>query len=308
MPSLEELLMPNNRLEWLPKELAALKLLRRLDVSRNPLASPPVEVAARGLDSVKRYFRNFESQNRDTGGGPAEEKHVKVPNQVKVIFIGHSEAGKSQVIKGLESTKAALPQPREIGGRNAAGTGTSTGGVGGAGATPRFLSTSNSTPNSTSSGNSGSGSGSRSNTSASSSSSASPATACPPAGTPHQQNLRRGAPPRTPPPPPLPSTQDDEGWQVVGTARPRSLPVHSTPLPNRSQERSGTPTSYGLRTPGGSSASIGGGGGRRRWETVAAQGGSVLGRGSGSGGAAGSRRVRRVSCSFLGGGERDGNV
>lgn len=33
---------------------AELTNLERLDVSRNPLTSPPVEVAARGLDSVKR--------------------------------------------------------------------------------------------------------------------------------------------------------------------------------------------------------------------------------------------------------------
>ncbi|CAN0254350.1 unnamed protein product, partial [Ectocarpus fasciculatus] len=108
MPSLEVLLLPNNLLEWLPREVVGLRRLKRLDVGRNPLTSPPVEVAARGLDSVKRYFRDVESKHRDDGDDDdmvAEEVHVEVPNLVKVIFIGHQDAGKSEVVKGLLSTK-----------------------------------------------------------------------------------------------------------------------------------------------------------------------------------------------------------
>lgn len=293
MPNLEELLLPNNLLEWLPKELAGLKFLRRLDVSRNPLTSPPVEVAARGLDSVKRYFRDVESQSRrdDSGGGSAEERHVEVPNQVKVIFIGHSEAGKSQVIKGLLSTKAAFPQPRDTSNisSSGAGGGVSGGGVSGGGAITRSFSTPNYTSSGGGGGGSSSSSSSRNRTPAPSTTPVFPSTTASTPGAPHQKNRRHGAPPRTPPPPPAPpSTQDDEGWQVVGTARQRSLPAPSTPPPNRSQGRSETPaSSYGGGTPGGPGASVGGGG--RRWETVVAQGGGALGTGQGSG--AGGARV-----------------
>ncbi|CAB1096057.1 unnamed protein product [Ectocarpus sp. CCAP 1310/34] len=108
MPSLEVLLLPNNLLEWLPREVGGLRHLKRLDVGRNPLTSPPVEVAARGLDSVKRYFRDVEGKHRDDDDDDdmvAEEVQVEVPNLVKVIFIGHADAGKSEVVKGLLSTK-----------------------------------------------------------------------------------------------------------------------------------------------------------------------------------------------------------
>lgn len=273
MPSLEELLLPNNLLDWLPKELADLKLLRRLDVSRNPLTSPPVEVAARGLDSVKRYFCDVESKTRDDSGS-AEERHVEVPNQVKVIFIGHSEAGKSQVIKGLESTRAALPHLHGTTGINTS-TSTSTS------IDDKAFTRSFSTPANYASGGSSIVSSRNSTPTPSRTSPVFPSTAAASTpGAPHQQNRRHAPPPRTPPQPPLPA-QDDEGWQVVGTARQRSLRVPSTPPPNRLHGLYETPPSYGVRTPGGPGASAGGGG--RRWETVGVQAGSDLGWGQGSG-------------------------
>lgn len=307
MPSLEELLLPNNLLEWLPKELAGLRLLRRLDVSRNPLTSPPVEVAARGLDSVKRYFRDVESQSRDKGSsrGSAEERHVEVPNQVKVIFIGHPEAGKSQVIKGLASSKAALPQPHDTTANISINSTSSTSGGG-------AITRSYSTPNPARRGG-GSPSGRNGALAPSATAAVFPGSAASTPGAPHHH--WSAPPPRTPPPlpPPPPAQDDDEGWQVVGTTRQRAPPVLSTPPPNRPQGRSEAPgpPSYGVGTPGGPGASVRGGG--RRWETVVAQGGDVLGRGQGAGlggmsvGAraespAEARKVKRggVSCLFFG--------
>eukprot|EP00752_Nemacystus_decipiens_P009048 g8079.t1 len=324
MPSLEELLLPNNLLEWLPKELALLKLLRRLDVTRNPLTSPPVEVAARGLDSVKRYFRDVESQSSlggnasRSGEGPAKDSNVEVnrlkttfmgpsetgkssmvkgllptkstlvevPNQVKVIVIGHSEAGKSEVIRVL-SAKTALPQPHQP-------HDTPTGSNGGSSITGgEAIARSFSTPNPTISGIGTSSSSSRLTTPPSSTSPVFPGNAA--ASTPHQHIRRGGAPPRTPQPPP-PSAPDDDGWQVVGTARQRSVPVPSTPPANRSQERSdATPPSHGVGTSSGGPGASAAGSGGRRWETVATQGGGALGRGQGSwaGGAGSAAEARR---------------
>lgn len=250
MPNLEELLLPSNMLEWLPKELAGLKLLKLLDVSCNPLTSPPVEVAARGLDSVKRYFRDVESKSRFEDQS-AEERQVEVPNQVKVIFIGHSEAGKSQVIECLVSTK-----------HQDVGIGGSGGGRGGT-AGP-FL-----TPSKASGGSSTSGR----HTPASSSTPIyyqSTAASTPPQH--HQHHRRLGAPPPTPQAAPTPPVQDNEGWQVVGAAKQRSAPATSTPASTSnskaSQERYSGPPAYGVATPGPSPST-----GGRRWETAVQGGG-----------------------------------
>ncbi|CAM9268570.1 unnamed protein product, partial [Ascophyllum nodosum] len=110
MPNLEELLLPNNCLERLPNEIAALKHLKRLDVSHNPLTSPPLEVAARGVDAVKRYFRDIEAQDRVK----EREVQVEVPNQLKVIVVGHRDAGKSELIKCLSSMPSGEPEPPEV--------------------------------------------------------------------------------------------------------------------------------------------------------------------------------------------------
>ncbi|CAN0520567.1 unnamed protein product, partial [Ectocarpus sp. 8 AP-2014] len=203
MPSLEVLLLPNNLLEWLPREVVGLRHLKRLDVGRNPLTSPPVEVAARGLDSVKRYFRDVESKHRDDDDDiVAEEVHVEGPNLVKVIFIGHADAGKSEVVKGLLSTKPHTNNDGSI-----VSTPTKN--------TPSLSATS----------------------------------------TPLRQPRRLGAAPRTPPLPPLPPPpppaapdDDDEGWQVVGTGRQRSLPA-SNPPPNRPQHGRSEPPPHGVGTP-----------------------------------------------------------
>ncbi|CAM9396487.1 unnamed protein product [Scytosiphon promiscuus] len=285
MPSLEKLLLADNLLEWLPRELAGLRHLKVLDVSRNPLTSPPVEVAARGLDSVKRYFRDVEVQNRDDDG-VAEARHVEVPNQVKVIFIGHQEAGKSDVIKGLVPDRPALPEPQP--GFRDGSTSNDNGNA-------RPVSTSYTT---TIGGGGGSG-GSTPFASASGAAVTTPSS--------HQRRLQqgqvrgRGVPPRTPtraPQPPSSSSAsplqtdkrnetaqgfgDGGGWQVVGMGRQRSgrLPQTTPPkpplLPNQSRERSetsasSTPGMGGLSSPATTAERV------RRSEKVA--GGGALGSG-----------------------------
>ncbi|CAM9876105.1 unnamed protein product, partial [Hapterophycus canaliculatus] len=194
-------------------------------------------------DSVKQYFRDVEVQARDDDRG-AEERHVEVPNQVKVIFIGHQEAGKSDVIKGLVGGSVPFASASDY--------------TGAAKDTPpsqqqqqqqqgRFRGVPPRTP-----------------TRAPQPPSPSPLKS----GNGNDDDKAQG--------------DDGGGWQVVGTGRQRPVRVPPTPprqppLPaNQSQDRSGTPAPSTHGTGGVSGFGKSGGGGRR-WETVAS--GGALGQG-----------------------------
>ena len=85
---LRELVLWSNQLTTLPPEICQLSELTHLDVSSNPIVSPPQEIIKKGICWIRQHF-SFQQ------GG------TQPLNEVKVILIGDSAAGKTSLVKQL---------------------------------------------------------------------------------------------------------------------------------------------------------------------------------------------------------------
>ncbi|XP_078076963.1 malignant fibrous histiocytoma-amplified sequence 1 [Mustelus asterias] len=91
---LEEFYIDNNKLCKLPCGLFDVGLLRKFSARANPLTEPPDEVCAGGLQQIRSYFKQLQTNES------MEDKRVKT------MFLGASMAGKSTLCKSL--TKGEL--------------------------------------------------------------------------------------------------------------------------------------------------------------------------------------------------------
>lgn len=96
LPHLEYLDVSYNKLTTLPRSIVKLKKLKHLNVYDNPLQSPPLEIASRGLSAVTRYFEEL-------------AKGSSVSKLLKVVLVGDGEAGKTS----LRNALARRPHPRQ---------------------------------------------------------------------------------------------------------------------------------------------------------------------------------------------------
>jgi len=69
--------------------LEGLRNLKRFDLKSNPIENPPPEIVKQGLPAIRAYFRSLEESAR------------KQLNEVKVLLVGDSGAGKTSLVKRL---------------------------------------------------------------------------------------------------------------------------------------------------------------------------------------------------------------
>ena len=60
------LYLPDNQLTSLPAEIVKLKNFTMLDLSGNPLESPPIEIAKQGTMAIRSYFESLEAKREST--------------------------------------------------------------------------------------------------------------------------------------------------------------------------------------------------------------------------------------------------
>jgi len=88
---IEELYLADCQIHEIPTEILRLPNLRVFNYSMNLIASPPEEVAAKGLDAVRDYWR----QRRETG--------VDYLCEAKLIILGEAGAGKTSLAHKIEN-------------------------------------------------------------------------------------------------------------------------------------------------------------------------------------------------------------
>ena len=87
LDSLESLVMYRCDLHEIPADILRLPHLRDLDCVGNPVDSPPAEVADKGLDDIRDYWR----QRADAG--------VDYLCEAKLIILGEAGAGKTSLAR-----------------------------------------------------------------------------------------------------------------------------------------------------------------------------------------------------------------
>ena len=94
--SLESLRMRICSIREIPLDILRLPRLKLLDCRDNPIESPPAEVAKRGLDAIRDYWR----QRADAG--------VDYLCEAKLIILGEAGAGKTSLARKIENPKFKL--------------------------------------------------------------------------------------------------------------------------------------------------------------------------------------------------------
>jgi internalin A len=91
----------NNKLTTLPEFLGNLPALIHLYTIDNPLEDPPIEIAKKGLEAIREYFR----QKREAGQDTLYE--------AKLLIIGEGEAGKTTLARRIDDPDCPLPNLNE---------------------------------------------------------------------------------------------------------------------------------------------------------------------------------------------------
>jgi internalin A len=91
LPSLKRLYVYECQIRAIPANILTLPRLEFLDCAANPIESPPPEVADKGLDAIRDYWR----QRADTG--------VDYLCEAKLIILGEPGAGKTSLARKIEN-------------------------------------------------------------------------------------------------------------------------------------------------------------------------------------------------------------
>jgi small GTP-binding protein len=101
--NLKMLLIHMNQLKELPPEITNLTKLEYLDLSENPLKLPPIEIAEKGIEAIRDYFKSLEESERQP------------LNEVKVLLVGDGGAGKTSLVKRLLEDEFNNNEPKTHG-------------------------------------------------------------------------------------------------------------------------------------------------------------------------------------------------
>jgi internalin A len=96
LTSLETLMLRKCAVKEITADILSLRRLKLLVIERNPIESPPEEVAEKGLDAIRDYWR----QRADTG--------VDYLCEAKLIILGEAGAGKTSLARKIQNPEYQL--------------------------------------------------------------------------------------------------------------------------------------------------------------------------------------------------------
>jgi internalin A len=86
----------NNLIKEISPKILQLESLETIDLDRNPLEIPPQEVAKKGVEAIKEYFRQLEAEGQD---------HLY---EAKLLIVGEGGAGKTSLARKIENPNYEL--------------------------------------------------------------------------------------------------------------------------------------------------------------------------------------------------------
>jgi internalin A len=96
LQNLRELNLSGNRLVGLPRAIVNLQNLKSLDLRNNYLTNPPQEIAEKGVESIREYFRQLDEQGQDQ------------LYEAKFLILGEGGAGKTTLAKKIKDSNYVL--------------------------------------------------------------------------------------------------------------------------------------------------------------------------------------------------------
>ena len=98
---IEEVYLNGTSITYLPRNFVLSPKLQELDVLGCPLVSPPIEVCVQGISSIRKYLDELEKDGGVRRG------------RIKILVMGITKAGKTSLVKALESGNPFLAEPDE---------------------------------------------------------------------------------------------------------------------------------------------------------------------------------------------------
>jgi internalin A len=91
LENLAALGLADNQISRVPETITQLKNLVTLNLSNNPLIEPPPEIARRGIEIIRQYYRQLRESETDT------------LYEAKLLIIGEAGAGKTSLAKKIQN-------------------------------------------------------------------------------------------------------------------------------------------------------------------------------------------------------------
>ena len=85
LTNLQSLNLRNNSLSAIPDAITMLEKLTRLNLDENPIAEPPLEVVKEGIEAIRQYFKQIETEG------------VDYLYEAKLLVVGEGGAGKTSL-------------------------------------------------------------------------------------------------------------------------------------------------------------------------------------------------------------------
>ncbi len=85
-----------NQIKEIYPKILQLKNLKKLNLERNPIETPPLEVVNKGVEAIKNYFWQLEAKGKD------------YLYEAKLLIVGEGGAGKTTLAKKIENPNCQL--------------------------------------------------------------------------------------------------------------------------------------------------------------------------------------------------------